>query len=248
MAKAKTRSDSKSVTDMDKLDEKFDEKFNEKFELLASKECINELKQLIVNQNKKIDKLNDTITAQDKKIKDLEKTVTSHESMINILNGRIAVLSSAVDYLKTSSEQQEQYSRRNCLRINGVEKAQNETADDCLEKVQNICNDLGVEIPPESIERAHRVGKERKAIIVKFTSFKHRTMVYRKRNKNGPVKIHLDLTKPRLKLLDEAKELVTEDCKVNFAFADINCNTVARMKDGSYKFFQNIDDFTKLLF
>jgi len=37
--------------------------------------------------------------------------------------------------------------------------------------------------------------------------------------------------------------LISDDSNVDFVFADINCNTVARMKSNEYKFFDNIFTF-----
>ena len=59
------------------------------------------------------------------------------------------------------------------------------------------------------------------------------------------IKIRLDLTKPRLNLLDQAKELITEDSCVDYVFADINCNVAARLKSNEFKFFNNLDFFKK---
>ena len=166
---------------------------------------------------------------------------------MNHLRDRVAVLSNAIDHLKVSADAQEQYSRRTCLRIKGIKKERDETAEKCLLKVKNMCKDLNVNIPDESFERAHRIGKDKDSIIVKFTSFRYRTLLYRNRKKEGPVKIHLDITKKRLDLLDKARNLITDDCGVEFVFADINCNTVARMSDNSYKFFNDLEKFTELL-
>ena len=81
-------------------------------------------------------------------------------------------------------------------------------------------------------------------MIVKFYLFGKRTSVYKERKKaKNNIKIYLDLTKSRLTLLDKAKELITGDSNVDFVFADINCNVVARLKSNEYKFFNNIDFF-----
>ena len=55
------------------------------------------------------------------------------------------------------------------------------------------------------IDRAHRIGKtyfdknfskNRKSIIVKLATFRHRTIVYQlKKNMKDNVKVHIDLTK-----------------------------------------------------
>ena len=217
-----------------------DQLLDEKLSAVASKTDIQDLKNLILEQNKTIDE-------QNKKIKSLSDTVSTQERKINILGDRLAVISSALEHLKVNADNQEQYSRRTCLRINGIKAEKNETAEKCLEKVKKVCQDLKVNIPDECFDRAHRIGKDKKCMIVKFTSFRYRTLLYRNRNKDGPVKIHLDLTKHRLNLLDKAKELMTENCGVNFVFADVNCNTVARMVDGSYKFFNTLEEFTNVL-
>ena len=74
------------------------------------------------------------------------------------------------------------------------------------------------------IDRAHRVSRTDDTVIVRFTTFRHRTMFYRKRKelKNG-VKVHLDLTKARLDLLIKASKYVKNLSNVDFVYADINC-------------------------
>ena len=72
-----------------------------------------------------------------------------------------------------------------------------------------------LKISKNDIDRAHRVGKDRSTIIVKFFSFVIRTALYKAR-KNAEVKIYLDITKSRLVLLDEAKKLFDEDSAVDF--------------------------------
>ena len=53
-------------------------------------------------------------------------------------------------------------------------------------------------IPDPYIDRAHRVSKTNDTVIVRFTTFRHRTMFYRnKKALKGGVTAHLDLTKSR---------------------------------------------------
>ena len=97
----------------------------------------------------------------------------------------------------------EQYGRRLCLRIDGVETVENETADNVLDKVKAIVVESGAKIPDEFIDRAHRIGapyEDRKtkvmaqSIIVRFCNFRHRTLFYRNRKKsvwkNGEIRSH----------------------------------------------------------
>ena len=231
---------------MARYEELLDKKFSSWCEKIPTKEDFNDLRELFQS-------LNEKLTYQERKINSLEKENSDHEERlfsleerISILEDKNAVLSSSIDFLKTQSDAQEQYSRRSCLRINGIEKAENESSSQCVDKVIDICNDLELNIKKDDIDRAHRVGKDRKTIIVKFYSFGKRTSLYKKREKaKNNIKIRLDLTKPRLNLLDQAKELITEDSCVDYVFADINCNVAARLKSNEFKFFNNLDFFKK---
>ena len=96
-------------------------------------------------------------------------------------------------------------------------------------------------------------------MIVRFTTWRHRTKVYRARDKskNANIKIHLDLTKSRYSILKEGRnKLIDVNGKmtaigangpVNFVFADINCRLVAKMKDNSYEYFDSIKIFNKII-
>ena len=52
----------------------------------------------------------------------------------------------------------EQYGRRICLQIEGVEHQANEKSEDVLEKVVNIIKESETEIPESALDRAHRIG------------------------------------------------------------------------------------------
>ena len=96
------------------------------------------------------------------------------------------------------------------------------------------------------IDRAHRVGKKytnnttgavTHPIIVRFTSWRARTAVYRKREKRGHVRFYTDLTKRRLNLKKLADVKVKNNEKVKFAFADINNNIGLRLANEKVSFF-----------
>ena len=140
-----------------------------------------------------------------------------------------------------------------CLRINGVPVESTETSEDCMEKCKEIFEEIDVNVPDEAIDRAHSIGKsyvfediEYRAIIVKFTSWRYRTTVYRNRKKTK-YKIFMDLTRKRFQMLNEARELSKNSEKVEFVFADVNCRLSAKLYDHSFKFFNNIDEFKKIL-
>ena len=145
-----------------------------------------------------------------------------------------------------------------CLRVEGVGMPQNgkqATTEDILKEVKNIISDAGLSIPEDAIDRAHRIGKGRivagqrqRQIIVKFTSFKHRTMLYKARKAVSPrVRIYLDLTHARKQILDDINSNIREqqlqDC---FAFADVNCRLCVKM-GGTFNYVSSYNDYALLL-
>ena len=205
-----------------RLNADIEDLINNKLSSLATKQGIDELKNLING-------LHDRIEEQNKEISNLNKRVIAQDTVISQLEDRIGILSASVEALKKDSDSHEQYSRRYCLRINGIKKDDNESGKDCVEKVVKVCEKLNLPINKNDIDRAHRVGKERKSMIVKFYSFHKRSSLYKARKRENNIKIHLDITKNRLTLLDEARKLINENCGIDYVFADINCNTVAKM-------------------
>ncbi len=132
------------------------------------------------------------------------------------------------------NDDNEQYNRRLCLRINGVELSEDsdrESGAECFKRVQDIFkNQLNLDIPDISIDRAHRIGpvitdpstgKRYRQIIVRFTTWRQRTQVYKARKSAKKVKIHLDLTQKRVRLLKKANGLL-EKVDGCFAFADLS--------------------------
>ena len=148
-------------------------------------------------------------------IENLLHRIDEQKQTINEMNEKIANHESGITHLKKSNNDAEQYQHRLCLRINGIElppDGQMETREDCLEKVQKVFSKLNVEIPENVIDRAHRIGKvvkinvnNARQMIVRMTTWRHRTMVYEARQNCGKYKIKLDLTKHRINLLKKGQ-------------------------------------------
>ena len=157
---------------------------------------------------------------------------SSLESKINVLEAKYVVLESQVAHLKSNQENHEQYSRRLCLRIDGTgfpNDGNHETNDDVLDKVKNVFAEIGVDLPDAVIDRAHRVGpksfkdgKAKQQVIVRLTTWRHRTEIYRARKKSSNFRNRLDLTKARLCLILTTNNLLKQ-FKDSYAFADVNC-------------------------
>ena len=140
-------------------------------------------------------------------------------------------------------------------KINGIPCSNDESAEDCLRKVKSLVkNDLKVDVPDLAFDRAHRIGKVSQeaengktyqSIIVRFTTWRHRTFVFRARKDARKVIIKLDLTRKRIKLLEQANDMLDETDGF-FAMADVNCRLCLKLDDG-FHYFETETDLKELL-
>ena len=131
----------------------------------------------------------------------LNTKITELQKENNKLRERVTILERGADTA-------EQYSRRNCLRISGVPTQTEEDTDDYVVQMSQT---IGANRSIQDIHRSHRVGKKR-AIIVKFSTYRARNRFYRSRVKakdNGyrGIFVNEDLTKTRASLLYTARTL-----------------------------------------
>ena len=144
-------------------------------------------------------------------------------------------------------EENEQYGRRLCLRIKGIPRKEKERSDEVLEQVRKLFGEAEVTMPDAVLYISHHVSKSNHDVIVRFTTFRHRTLFYRKPKTLKGKSVHLDLTKSRLKLLNDAKYLISSRCDIAFCYADINCRCKVRYSDGKELFFESISDLEDIL-
>ena len=108
------------------------------------------------------------------------------------------------------------------------------------------------------MDRAHVVGKKKmkedgtytQPVIVRFTSFKNRTLFYKKRKefkKKHKLGVSLDLTKNRLSLLSDARKRVEEIDGVEFVYSDVNCNLRLFTSAGDHLKFDSICNLENIL-
>ena len=204
--------------------------------------------------------------ATEAKLNELTAAIKERDLKIEILESKIAVMENAINKLSISTESNEQYSRRTSLRIFNIplpEKNENgdviedETADICLRKVKEVIQEAGVDIPEHCIDRAHRIGKiiedndsdepKKQAMIVKFTTWRHRTELYRARKKVAGKKIYLDLTSKRFQLLKRCQTKVKDDARVRFVFVDVNCSPCVSLANGKYIHFSTESQLDDIL-
>ena len=162
----------------------------------------------------------------EKKLNEAEIKINHLQEKINVLEGSLAVQKAVTDtlsndrhrlevniiFLEDELDDLQQYSRRTCLLIHGVEESQNEGQNEDIEAVvMNIINtNLDLELSLVDIGRTHRVGRMRKTgknkirpLIVRFLSYRQRKKVFdwKKKLKGQKVVITESLTKKRYALL-----------------------------------------------
>ena len=165
-------------------------------------------------------------------------------------------MSAVKDALDKKDDELEQHGRRVCLRIEVVEHKVNEKSEEFLEVI-NIIKESEAKIPESVLDRSHHIGpaynnndteKKMESIIVKFTTFRHRTFFYANcKNIKSGARIRLDLTKDRYNLLVSARKRVNNCPEVNYVYADINCRLKVKLADESHKFFESMEELNGIL-
>ena len=119
--------------------------------------------------------LTESINFMTKKFDDYEKDRAEKEKLIKDLKEEVSFLNNEHEQLKSDVENQEQYSRRNCLLVHGIPKEQGEGTDSI---VLNAINEhFEEELTQDDMERTHRVGKPKqnkktpRPIIIKFVQY-----------------------------------------------------------------------------
>ena len=210
--------------------------------------------RLADNIKEKLNEFKDELITEIKLIKSevgeaLKKQKEEFDSAFTQLEQRITKLENDNDNL-------EQYGRRVCLRIEDAPVANEETAEEVFKKTENLLKKVCPNLSGDCIDRAHRIGPDYtcyksqekcRSIMVRFVSFKHRTLFYRKRASLKNIRVQIDLTKRRYEVLKKAITLVNRNNEFGYLFIDVNCRLKVVFKDRRSSFFNDIDDLKKLL-
>ena len=83
------------------------------------------------------------------------------------------------------------------MRIKGKPRGrkERERSNEVLKQVRRLFEEAEVTILDAVLDRAHRVSKSNDDVIVRFTTFCHRTLLYRKRKTLKDKSVHLDFDK-----------------------------------------------------
>ncbi|XP_071834553.1 uncharacterized protein [Apostichopus japonicus] len=155
--------------------------------------------------NRKLSKLSEEQERQEAKIFELENQLETAFKDIKTHTKYLADMKSEIEKNSDKMNDLDQYSRKNCVRVFGIKENANEKPTELL--INLAKNQLGVDITPSSIDRAHRVGtlieNRIRAIIVKFQSHKDcKSFIKNRRKLKGSgIVIKEDLTHHNQQLL-----------------------------------------------
>ena len=196
-------------------------------------------------------------------IEKFEERLNKQEEKFTELESTLALRENIIEKLIVACDDNEQYSRRSCLRINGIEKENGKKEDNIsvINKLKECYENIDVKFDSNAIDRVHRIGqtfenengKVTQQIIVKFRNWSDRQKFYKARPKGEwkpgkpSFRVKLDLTNRRFKLLQTAGELIKNSAVAKYAFADINCSLVIKMNDESLCFFKNEQELKDIL-
>ena len=175
------------------------------------------------------------------------KKMNELTSTNKMLQQHVTSLKRSNEDLIKRCEENEQYGRLLCFRIKGIPRKERNRSDEVLEQVRKSFGEVEVAIPDAVLDRAHRVSKSNHDVIVRVITFRHRTLLYRKRKTLKGKSMHLDLTKTRLKLLNDPKNLISSRSDIAFCYPDINCSCKVRYSDDKELFFESISDLEDIL-
>ena len=114
--------------------------------------------------------ITDEISKLSSKVEDLEHKFDEMQSINIVSKNTSDLLAKRVRNLETELLKANQYSRRECLDISGIDK--NVDDDQVEEEVTKILSGIGIEIDKErDIQACHRYGSKN-TVIVKFTNRK----------------------------------------------------------------------------
>ena len=178
-------------------------------ELMTIHKALDQLRMDIRSEvSGKIQQLQCTVEA-------LRKEITEKDATIKTLKDKVATLEGVAD-------DQEQYSRRNSLRLSGLPEISGENTVAVTIDAINQRMKLDPPLIVDEIDRMHRVGQvkdgENRAVLIKFATYRSRRRVFSEKSKlkvmaaDADLKLPMlflneDLTKRRVNLLYKAREM-----------------------------------------
>lgn len=146
-----------------------------------------QFERLEAELGKSVENCHDHIKELSAKFDEQSKIIKAYEEKFDAIIQENVNLKKKVKTLETQLDDLEQYSRVNCLELNGIPETKNENVCDVIKVVGTA---LGMQINEDMIDACHRMGTKqegrKRGIIVKFTrrSVKEEMLQKRKVKRN----------------------------------------------------------------
>ena len=187
-----------------------------------------------------ISQLEATVSSLTSKVETLETTVSELSYLkveVEKLKDVNAVCSKINSNLVREVETMQQYSRRNCIVLEGIKHKQHETIQELENTVKStLKNEFKVDEREINMkfDKTHRIGgisnDRQQRIIVRFKSHGFCNKIYSRRKQSKRVYVKPSLTKFRLDTMKQAKERVGDSNIVDFVYSDILGNLKISLK------------------
>ena len=169
--------------------------------------------EIVESINVKVEKLEGRIFELEVNQEKLQSTNNELKKQIETLTGQVKSAEACANIALVRTNNLEQYTRKNSIRIFGVSDTnKEESVPDTISKSLDVLKKIGMSVTQADISVAHRLGfyKEEKPrpVIVKFVRRVHKIESIQKRRKlkGSRVVITEDLTKDNYSFLQKVKE------------------------------------------
>ena len=139
-----------------------------------------------------------------------------------------------------------------------------ETNKDLENQLNNEFINMGLNIPEEAIDRVHRIGRKyevdevdkdgvvtgvslKQQVIVRFSTWGHRTQVYKARKRSKFMTFKVDLRKRIANLLSVVRWLIENVEGIDFVFSDVNCRLNVKFSNERVKAFNTETELANII-
>ena len=121
-----------------------------------------------------------SINSLSQKFDDFEKELKAKDKKIAEFEEHVTILENENENLSKLIDDQEQYSRRNCLLLHGVEEE--EVVDTDQKVIEVLAEEMDLQLVEEDLDRTHRIGQKSagksRPIIIKLARYNVRHKIY----------------------------------------------------------------------
>ena len=150
-----------------------------------------------IKGEKQLSSLSESIKFTSDKFDEFEKERQEQKKVIEELRGEVSSLNEKLNGITEPLDQQEQYSRRNCLLTHGITEGNQENTDDLALEIFREISDIELDL---DLDRSHPTDKNDKRsnrptpVIVEFIRYNDRKKILSKKNRiKNPGLQRLDL-------------------------------------------------------